>query len=132
MDVPVQSPRALVVDDDVVFANALRDALRGRGYACAALYTVASAIDAVESNTFDVVVSDLKIGTTSGLLLLSEVRARSPGTIAILMTGWTDPTWPRLMQNGWVDGYVLKPFAIEVLCSAIERAQQLRSGQLVG
>lgn len=128
MSVHETSLRALVVDDEIPFARAIRRALEHRGFACGVAYSVASGLDAVESNTFDVVISDLQLGATSGLLLLSEVRSRCPEATTILMTGWVGAVSPRLVQQGFVDAYIEKPFDLDALCQLIARTRTKTSG----
>jgi CheY-like chemotaxis protein/anti-sigma regulatory factor (Ser/Thr protein kinase) len=90
---PLHRLRLLVVDDDPLLIKSLRDALEGDGH----LITVAdggqSGIDAFAASVsrgepFTAVITDLGMPSVDGRRVAAAVKAASPGTPVILLTGW--------------------------------------------
>jgi DNA-binding NtrC family response regulator len=109
----------LIVDDHARFAAILRSAIVERGHACVALSTVAAAIEALATYTFDVVVSDKNVGGQNGTRLLSEVALRSPMTRRVMMSG-SGPVEEADLQLP--HAFLVKPFNLDQLYAAIEQA----------
>ena len=124
--------RALVVDDDTVFREELADLLRDDGHVAATEGTVAKAVEALEHDEFDVVLTDLKMPRQGGLDLLREVRARWPRTIVVMITGFaTVETALEAMKLGAFD-YVRKPFQAEQLRTTLQLVAQEREFEAPG
>ncbi|MDP3740428.1 MAG: response regulator, partial [Hyphomonadaceae bacterium] len=90
---PPMRLRLLLVDDDPVLLKALGDALRLDGH----LVTIANggqagidAFDAAHSGReqFSAVITDLGMPNIDGRKVAAEIKARSPTTPVILLTGW--------------------------------------------
>lgn len=79
--------RILVVDDDAAMQRMMEMLLAGAGYEAAAVGTLQAAIDALETNPPDLLITDVRLHGYNGLQLL----ATSPEPIpAIVITGSTD------------------------------------------
>ncbi|MGA8664037.1 MAG: response regulator [Thermoplasmata archaeon] len=105
--------RILVVDDDTVFREELTDLLREDGHAASAAPSVLKAIETLEHDEFELVLTDLKMPRQGGLELLKEVRQRWPRTLVVVVTGFaTVETAIDAMKLGAFD-YLRKPFRVE-------------------
>jgi DNA-binding response OmpR family regulator/DNA-binding transcriptional ArsR family regulator len=105
--------RILVVDDDAVFREELSELLRDDEHTVTSAPSVAKAVEALEHEEFDVVLTDLKMPRQSGLDLLRVVRGRWPRSLVVMLTGYaTVGTALEAMKLGAFD-YVQKPFKIE-------------------
>ena len=103
----------MVVDDDAVFREELSELLRDDGHVVAAAPSVLRALESLDHDEFDVVLTDLKMPRQSGLDLLRDVRSRWPRTLVVMLTGYaTVETALEAMKLGAFD-YVRKPFRIE-------------------
>jgi DNA-binding NtrC family response regulator len=109
----------LVVDDHTRFAAILRTAIIERGHECVALTTVAAALEALATQTFDVVVSDKNVGGQNGTRLLREVALRSPTSRRVMMSG-SGPVEEADLQIP--HAFLVKPFNLDQLFAAIEQA----------
>ncbi len=119
--------RVLVVDDDAVFRVELGDLLEEDGHTVASAPNVAKALEELEGQEFDLVLTDLKMPRRSGLELLREVRARWPRTLVIMITGYaTVESALEAMKEGAFD-YVRKPFRADQLRAALALAAQQRA-----
>ncbi len=118
--------RLLVVDDDRVFREEMADLLRDDGHTVTVEGSVPKAIERLEADAFDVVLTDLKMPRHSGLELLREVRARWPRTFVVVITGFaTVDTALDAMKQGAFD-YVRKPFRIEQIRETLRLVAQER------
>lgn len=112
----------LVVDDEkslrITFASFLADA-GGRVMAAA---SVAEALQLLDGQNFDVVVSDIRLGRQTGIDLLAELRQRGVTAPVIMVTGYpTMETAVEAVQLGAFD-YLTKPVTKEMLLRAVEKA----------
>ena len=118
--------RVLVVDDDSVFREELAELLRDDRHTVATVPSVAKALESLEHDEFDAVLSDLKMPRQSGLDLLREVRARWPRTFVVMITGFaTVETALESMKLGAFD-YVRKPFRIDQVRETLRLVAQER------
>ena len=116
--------RVLVVDDDAVFREELSELLRDEDHTVAAAPSVVKALESLENDEFDVVLTDLKMPRQTGLDLLREVRGRWPRTLVVMVTGYaTVETALDAMKLGAFD-YVRKPFRVEQLRETLRLVAQ--------
>src|SRR5947207_14233424 len=83
----VSSLRVLAVDDNSSLLRFLVSAFNASGCAVTAAPTAEEALDRIEADAFDLVVSDIKMPGLSGLDLLRAVKAKQPATPVVLITG---------------------------------------------
>lgn len=90
---PARSLRILVVDDDAVLLESLRDILQSDGHQVTPTHGGQAGIDAFLASRegatpFEVVITDLGMPYVDGRKVAEAVRAASPDTPIILLTGW--------------------------------------------
>jgi CheY-like chemotaxis protein len=85
-----QTLRILVVDDDRLFREMLSEALRSEGHPVTTAVDGADGLHEFKTSGFDVVITDLEMPRLSGQELAAAVKALSPGTVVIAVSG--DPT----------------------------------------
>jgi DNA-binding NtrC family response regulator len=113
-DVPAQTERILIVDDDPSMRTALMESARRLGYEVQGAIDGADAVDRVNSYKPWLVVTDLKMPRLGGLDLIKEIKRRSPQTLMVLMTAYgTVETAVEAMKYGASD-YILKPFSTDL------------------
>ena len=115
-------PRILVVDDEPDFLTSLAGILTSRGYECLTAGTVREAADLAGRYLPNLCLVNFKLPDGTGLELIRKIRASSPETESIILTGDAAlPTAAEAMSLG-VFGYVEKPYNIERLCLMFEKA----------
>jgi two-component system chemotaxis response regulator CheY len=110
-----RSLRFLVVDDHVAFRQLTMLRLQAYGCTCVGAGSVAAAIDALEREHFDVVLSDHSMPGPSGLDLLAYVRRRHLGTPFVLMSSFVDDAIRREALAGGAVGVYDKAELVDSL-----------------
>ncbi|MFL6257860.1 MAG: HD domain-containing phosphohydrolase [Pyrinomonadaceae bacterium] len=113
--------RLLVADDDVAVRSVLTDLLSAE-YECEAVGSAEEALGPLASGEFQLVVSDLAMPGMSGLELIPRVRALSPDTLVIVVSGSQEiESAVEALRAGAFD-YIVKPFDLEHIQFAVRRA----------
>jgi two-component system response regulator PilR (NtrC family) len=115
-------PRILVVDDERSMQEFLEILLRKEGYDVVTAGDVPSALVALDSDDFDLVISDIQMPDRSGLDLLRALRQAQPDIVAIMITAFaTTETALAAMKEGAYD-YITKPFKVDEIKLVVKKA----------
>jgi DNA-binding NtrC family response regulator len=116
----------LLVDDDRHILESMGGWLREQGHKLDLASTFAQAIAAIDKNTYDLVLTDIRLGDGDGFDILLHCRQHRPNTSVILITGYgTVETAVEAIRAGAFD-FLTKPLIDEELQMAIERALSQR------
>jgi len=119
--------KLLLVEDDPALQFTIQTALEAKGYAVDAVSTTGDALERLNSGeAYPVVVSDIYVDERTGLDVLEAARLRDPLCAVILMTGRGTMETVMAATRGGVFDYIAKPFDLDVLTDAIERAEAAR------
>ncbi|MBL4632236.1 MAG: sigma-54-dependent Fis family transcriptional regulator [Kofleriaceae bacterium] len=120
--------RILVVDDERSMREFLGICLKRSGHEVSVAESGQQASDVLDTEQFDVIVTDLRMpGTMDGLQLLQNVVARKLETEVIVMTAFASTeTALSAMKMGAYD-YLTKPFKIDLVNTVVARALEKRS-----
>jgi CheY-like chemotaxis protein len=129
---PAQMFRILVIDDDERVLNAMDRILKGDGHSVTlagggqvGIDTFAAA--ARQGEPFDFVISDLGMPYVDGRKVAAAVKATSPGTPVLMVTGWGYGLHADSQLPAHVDRVLNKPTRVEELrralaeCAAVGR-----------
>jgi two-component system NtrC family sensor kinase len=118
--------RVLLVDDEVGIRTLLRWELGAEGLEIVEAADGAAALNAIEDQSFDVIISDVRMPGMSGLDVLRGARQRSPETEVIIATGYADiDSAVECVRNGAFD-LLHKPYDTRQLVSSVARALERR------
>ena len=118
----MKGARILLVDDETEFTENISKLLNGRGYQATAVNDGESAIEALETDNYDVMVLDLKMPGMDGMTTLREMRKLDLLTETLILTGHGDVgTALEAMKLGAYD-YLTKPCEVDALVEKIEGA----------
>src|SRR5256714_6644567 len=121
--------RILIADDHDSLRRGLAQAIAEAGHDVEEAPNGNAAIEKLHEGFFDVVVSDLKMGGSTGLEVLKTAKQLHPSTAVILMTAFGSvSTAVEAIKSGAFD-YVQKPFEIEEMEVKIEKALEMRRMQ---
>lgn len=120
--------KLLVVDDDRVNLNMLREYLEGKGFEVFTAQDAHAAEALVVEERIPLVLSDIRMEETDGLSLLSVLKKKNPQLVMILMTGFGSMEGAiEAIQKGAFD-YISKPFDLNKLQALVNKAVQHIAG----
>jgi diguanylate cyclase (GGDEF)-like protein len=124
-----QKTKILVVDDDPNLRKTLSDILRIKGYEIAIAANGAEAIAAAERETFSLALIDLMLPDMPGLEVMVRIKAISPLTEAIILTGNAsmDTAIEATKQGAY--SYLLKPYQMDDLLQNIQHGVERQQAQ---
>ena len=114
----------LIVDDNPDFRNTLQDILKVKGYAVLTAASGKAALERIQEKPPDVALIDLKLADMSGLEVLKQLKALTPSTEAIMITGYASRESVIEAVNLGAYSYVQKPYDIDQLLLTITRAAE--------
>ena len=118
-----------IVDDDASIRWVLEKALQRAQLPCRLFETSQEVMRALQEETPQVLVSDIRMPGESGLALLEQVKARLPELPVIIMTGFSDLDSAVSAFQGGAFEYLPKPFDVEEATALIRRACLESQGQ---
>ena len=114
--------RILVVDDELSIREYLEVLLSRSGHVVEVAESVEAARGLLASHSYDLAISDFRIGTDSGIEVLKAARALSPPPEVIIITAYGTPASAvQAMRQGAYD-YISKPFDNDELVLLVDRA----------
>jgi DNA-binding NtrC family response regulator len=115
--------KILVVDDEPAVRDLTVEILRRSGYRPHGVASATHALEALEQQSFDLVVSDVVMPEMSGVELLFELRARRHELPVVLMTGGSpEPERTTNAVRIGASGLLHKPFSQDELRLAVATA----------
>lgn len=113
-----------IVDDDQSIRWVLEKALSKQQLPCRVFEDASEVMHALESDTPQVLVSDIRMPGDSGLELLEQVKHRCPQVPVIVMTAYSDLDSAVSAFQGGAFEYLPKPFDVDAAVALIRRAVQ--------
>jgi two-component system, NtrC family, nitrogen regulation response regulator GlnG len=117
-----------IVDDDQSIRWVLEKALAKENLPCRAFESARNALEAMEEEEPQVLVSDIRMPGTNGLKLLEEIKKTHPGLPVIIMTAYSDLESAVASFQGGAFEYLPKPFdvskAVELIRRAVDESQR--------
>jgi len=127
-------PRVLFVDDEPSIRLTLPPVLQESGFEVHVSESVSDALFEINTNPYDVLISDLNIGEEGdGFLVVSAMRHIQPKCTNFILTGY--PAFETALQaiQNQVDDYLVKPVEIESLVRSVrEKVDSRKSGPPMG
>ncbi|HEY0730166.1 MAG TPA: HD domain-containing phosphohydrolase [Pyrinomonadaceae bacterium] len=117
----IASPRILIVDDEVEITEILADLL-SEDYDCIRAGSAEQALALLQDNEFQLVISDITMPGMSGLEMIPHVKAISPDTVVVMISGMqTVESAIGALRLGAFD-YLMKPFDLRQVEAVVKRA----------
>ena len=119
---PTVEPAILVVDDDVDTCRNLADILSDLGYRVDVAHDGPAALEAIRARPYDVALIDFKMPGMNGLEVYREIRRLRPGTVALIVSAYTDPATRNEALGAGVWEVVPKPVDFPKLLQLVDEA----------
>jgi DNA-binding NtrC family response regulator len=113
--------KILVVDDEDALRTVLSAELEGEGYKVSSAADGSEAISALKSQTFDLILLDIKMPNVDGFEVLKYVKENHPSTKVIMLTGFADLKNAIESKKLGAEDFVSKPYDLVDLLTTVER-----------
>ncbi len=118
----MQRQSVLIVDDEAIVRESIRDWLQDAGYEVATAESGEAALELIAKQDFGVMVVDIRLPGMTGIKVLKEVKAVKPEIKSIVITAYpTAETTAEAASLGAID-YLVKPIAPDDLEGLIRKA----------
>jgi ATP-dependent Lon protease len=122
--------KMLVVDDEKLTRMNLEHVLTKEGYLVLTAGDGVEALELLEKNSFDVILTDLKMEKVDGMGVLEKAKSLNPNTEVIMITGYaTVPTAVEAMKKGSYQ-FLAKPLKLDEIRSSVRMALSKKTAQL--
>jgi DNA-binding NtrC family response regulator len=118
--------RLLVIDDDLGVVDYLLDMLRQKGYSVIGFTQTDEALNAIENEPYDLVISDVVMPGMRGLELMAAIHHKRPEQLVLLITAFGSINLAMQSMRAGACDFLTKPFRIEELYSTVTRALEDR------
>jgi DNA-binding NtrC family response regulator len=116
----------LLVDDEPSILSVLSQLLKGQGFETQPALGGAKAAELLRSESFDLMISDIRMTPVDGLELLKTAKALHPSMAVMMITAYGSvESAVEAMKMGAFD-YVTKPFKVDELLITVQRALEYR------
>jgi len=122
--------KILVVDDDKLVNEFVEETLTRSGYDVTSAMSGEDALELIEIEDFDLILSDVRMPRMDGLELLKRIKKTSPSSLVMMITAYgTVKNAVEAMKIGAYD-YVLKPFSPDELELTVKKALKFHDLQI--
>lgn len=114
--------KLIIVDDEAVIREGIRRILSAEGYHVETSASGRTAIEKIQEQDFDVVITDLKMPGMDGIEVLKTIKILQPEVPVIMITAYsTVSSAVEAMKNGAFD-YIAKPFSPDLIIDKVKKA----------
>lgn len=107
--------KILVVDDDKILCEIFLTLLQIHGFEAKSVINGETAIETLDRECFDAVITDLKMGKIDGHAVVRHAKRLKPETLLIMMTGYCDEESKMQALDNGADFFFCKPVAMKEL-----------------
>ena len=113
--------RIMIVDDEPLIGSSLEEALQKWNFDATLVTEGESAVEQLSRQSFDMVLTDVRMPTISGMEVLEKVKKVSPATPVVMITAFgTIDQAVEAMKKGAYD-YITKPFSLDEIKFCLEK-----------
>ena len=125
------SNHVIVVDDEPMVRDLLKELLKDLGYKVVALASNGQiAFDKVKEHRPEIVCLDINMPEVNGLDALASIKTVNSEIIVIMVTAVSDSSEVQQAIRTGADGYILKPFTGLQIDEAMKKARAKREARL--
>lgn len=128
---PSHTAKLLVVEDDPTLREAICDTLVCNGHNVVAAQNGLEALQLIDSQPIEMVISDVQMDVMDGYQLLQNLKKSSPSIPVVMITAHAEIQGAIDAMKAGASDYLQKPFQAEVLLAAVERFAPLAGNEEV-
>lgn len=116
--------RILLVDDEINICKSCQRVFDQEGYVTEFALSGKEALEKAFRETFDLIITDLKMPDISGIEVIREIKQKQPDVPVIMITGYPSvPTAVEAIKLG-ADDYIPKPLKPDEILRAVDKAME--------
>jgi CheY-like chemotaxis protein len=112
----------LLADDDPSVREFVRRALIQKGHAVTAADDGNEALDCLDHQDFDLMITDVVMPGLDGIELSARASAKCPDMKILVITGYADQEQRAAVSTGGIESILIKPFTLQQICAAAANA----------
>lgn len=116
--------KVLVVDDEEILRNFMAETLSRLHLEVYKAENGLKALHILKDNSFDLIITDLKMPGMTGLELLKEIKRISPNTFVVIVTAFGSVENAVEAMRLGAFNYIIKPFSAEIIEGMIEKVKE--------
>ena len=122
--------KILIIEDEELLANSIRDLLRSRGFEAEAVYDGETGEEYAELGVYDLLILDVMMPGLDGYEVARRVRAKRLGTPILMLTAKSGLEDRITGLNAGADYYLTKPFDVRELLACINALLRRQGAQV--
>jgi two-component system response regulator PilR (NtrC family) len=115
-------PVILVVDDELSMREFLKILLEKEGYEVMTASEATGAVDLIQNQNFDLILSDIKMPGLGGLSLLEKIKEIDSSLPVVMITAYASPENAVVAMKSGAFDYITKPFKVDEILKIIKSA----------
>jgi NADH:ubiquinone oxidoreductase subunit E len=126
-----ENGKILVVDDEPIVIRSCEKILKSEGYDINSATDGQDAINILQKEDFDLVITDLKMPEVDGIDLIKWLRNSKPQTGVVVITGYPSQETIKDALNLGIIDYLPKPFTPPVLIDVTSKAMRVKQARVL-
>jgi len=116
----------LVIEDEPVLNENLKQFLSSKGFSVKTADSMSTAKEALVTDLFDIVISDMRLPDVNGTELIEHIRDVAPSSIVLVMTAYSSLETALDVFHCGAHDYIIKPFPLQEMQYKVENALQYK------
>lgn len=113
--------RVLILDDESIVGERLKASLERAGFAVDSFSSSREALARLREESYDILVTDLKMPAPDGLEIMRAARQLRPGIKSVIITGFATKETAETSLRSGASEFIAKPFKISQLKDLLEK-----------
>jgi DNA-binding NtrC family response regulator len=122
----MKAQKILIAEDDAFCREAMEHLLQSSGFETRAFSCGKEALECLEEEAFDILITDLRMPGMDGLELIGKAREMDPTLSMILMTGVPPDQLADRLRKSKVNGFLSKPLDWKELSILLESLNRMK------
>lgn len=114
--------KILVVDDEPIVGERLKSFIEKDGHQVETFSDPMEALQCLETQDFDIVISDIRMGEIDGIQVMEKVFEKSRKVMVIMITGYATLELARESLTKGAFDFIAKPFKVKEIRKTIQKA----------
>ncbi len=110
----------LIAEDELAVRMFVSRALEHRGHSTVGVEDGGAAVDAMSSESFDLLLTDIVMPVMDGIALALKVSSDHPDMPILMMTGYAHERQRAHNLESLIHDVISKPFSLDELCATVE------------